>query len=273
MLNVKSLGDLLPKPFAGPVKVSTTYSYALLEQISSNDSSLRSIHLNSKSLTDANIKSLCEALIRNRSVEELHLCNNKATDVSARHIGHMLKFNKTLRKVYLNGNNIGPKVSCFMLCMIELSGVSTHSFSYLSIISDTLFCALQGAAALASALAANTSIVVLSLKGNHIGVEGAGAFAASLCHNRSLVSLNITDNDIPRDHSITDVIYKMLRSNEQYPENKSLVIGLGEELNTLISNMTTECAEEVVLQAEEALRTAMICRRRGDVVGAAEAEG
>ena len=111
MLNVKSLGNLIPKPFAGPVNVSTTYSNALLEQISRNDPSLHSINLNSKNLIDANIKSLCEALTRNRSVEELHLCNNKATDVSARYIGHMLKFNNNLKEVYLNGNNIGPKVN------------------------------------------------------------------------------------------------------------------------------------------------------------------
>jgi hypothetical protein len=69
------------------------------------------------------------------------------------------------------------------------------------------------------------------------------------------------------------MIYKMLRSNEQYPENRSLVVGLGEELTSLISNMSADMAEELVLQAEEALKTAMVCRRKGDIVGAAEAEG
>ena len=69
------------------------------------------------------------------------------------------------------------------------------------------------------------------------------------------------------------MIHKMIRSNKQYPENQSLVVGIGGELASLISTMSTDMAEELVLQAEEALKVAMICRRKGDAVGAAEAEG
>lgn len=132
---------------------------------------------------------------------------------------------------------------------------------------------VQGAAALASALAANTALTTLNLRNNQIGVEGAGALAASLCHNRTIIVLSLSNNSIPKHHSILKMIYKMLRSNEQYPENRSLVVGLGEELAALISKMSADMAEDLVLQAEEALRTAMVCRRKGDVIGAAEAEG
>ena len=97
--------------------------------------------------------------------------------------------------------------------------------------------------------------------------------AASLCHNRTITKLSISKNSIPKNHSILNMIHKMIKSNEQYPENRSLVAGLGEELTLLISNMSTDVAEELVLQAEDALKTAMICRRNGDIVGAAEAEG
>ena len=113
----------------------------------------------------------------------------------------------------------------------------------------------------------------LSIQGNQIGVEGAGALAASLCNNHSVTSLYFEQNNIPKHHSIHGVICKMLRSNGQYPENRSLVLGVGEELNSLISNMPSDMAENLVLQAEKALRTAMDCRRMGDVVGSAEAEG
>lgn len=132
---------------------------------------------------------------------------------------------------------------------------------------------LQGAATLASALAANTTLTTLNLKYNHIGIEGAGAFAASLCHNQSITSLSISHNSIPKHHSIISVIHKMLYTNQQYPENKSLVVGLGEELSSLIAGMDVDMAEEVIREAEEALNKAMRCRRMGDTVGAAEAEG
>jgi len=69
------------------------------------------------------------------------------------------------------------------------------------------------------------------------------------------------------------MIHKMLRSNEKYPENRNLIAGLGDDLTSLISNMSIDMAEELILQAEEVLKTAMLCKTNGDLVGAAEAEG
>lgn len=116
-------------------------------------------------------------------------------------------------------------------------------------------------------------MVALGLGDNHIGVEGAGAFAAALRHNHTLSSLDIKNNDIPRHSSIRGLLHKMLEFNAADPGDESLVTGLQDELGSLISNLPPDIAEEIVLQAEEALKMAMLCRKRGDVVGAAEAEG
>jgi hypothetical protein len=121
ILNFKSLGELLPKPFGG--EVSSTFSHALLEQISSNESTLTAIHLNSKGITNSQVKALCEALICNRFVVEMHLSNNKIGDDGMKCIGHMLKFNRCLREIYLDGNQIGPKVSI----VVAYSMRSMHS--------------------------------------------------------------------------------------------------------------------------------------------------
>lgn len=61
-------------------------------------------------MTDDQIKCLCEALIRNRIVENLDLSNNKITDAGAGHLGYMLKFNTGLKEICLDRNEIGPKV-------------------------------------------------------------------------------------------------------------------------------------------------------------------
>jgi len=183
---------------------------------------------------------LCEGLIRNKVVTEVWLPSNQITDVGAGYIAHMLKFNRSIKELFLGENEIGPK----------------------------------GAAALASALArGNSTLVALGLGDNHIGVEGAGAFAAALRHNHTLSSLDIKNNGIPRYSSIRGLLHKMLEFNAADPGDESLVVGLQEELTSLISSLPPDVAEDVVMQAEEALKMAMLCRNRGDVVGAAEAEG
>lgn len=118
--NLKSLGDLLPKPFAGNEVSPSTCSQALLEQIRSNEPWLTVIRLNSKSLSDVQVKSLCEALICNRVVEEVHLSNNRICDDGATSIGHMLKFNRYLKEINLDGNLIGPKVSSCYSCAANI---------------------------------------------------------------------------------------------------------------------------------------------------------
>ena len=65
----------------------------------------------------------------------------------------------------------------------------------------------------------------------------------------------------------------MLEFNASDPGDESLVLGLQDELAKLVSSLPPDVAEAVVMQAEEALKQAMTCRRRGDKVGAAEAEG
>jgi hypothetical protein len=65
----------------------------------------------------------------------------------------------------------------------------------------------------------------------------------------------------------------MLEFNASDPGDESLVLGLQEELSSLIAKLPEDSAQDVVVKAEEALKTAMICRRKGDISGAAEAEG
>eukprot|EP00804_Cyclotella_cryptica_P020235 CCRYP_010921-RB/>CCRYP_010921-RB protein AED:0.15 eAED:0.15 QI:616/1/1/1/1/1/2/1210/542 len=238
---LQSLGEFLTGAFADDEELSGSYfSQDLLDQISANDPSIKGIWLQAKGLNDTHVKQLCEGLIRNKVVTEVWLPSNQITDVGAGYIAHMLKFNRSIKELFLGENEIGPK----------------------------------GAAALASALArGNSTLVALGLGDNHIGVEGAGAFAAALRHNHTLSSLDIKNNGIPRYSSIRGLLHKMLEFNAADPGDESLVVGLQEELTSLISNLPPDVAEDVVLQAEEALKMAMLCRKRGDVVGAAEAEG
>lgn len=236
-----SLGEFLTSAFADDEESSGSYfSQDLLDQLSNSNPHLKGVWLQAKNLNDAHIKQLSEALIRNKVVTEVWIPSNQITDIGAAHIAHMLKFNKGIKELFLGQNDIGPK----------------------------------GAAALASALArGNTTLVALGLGDNHIGVEGAGAFAAALRHNHSLHTLDVKNNGIPKKSSIRGLLNKMLEFNASDPGDESLVLGLQEELSTLVGSLPPDIAESVVLQAEEALKMAMLCRKRGDKIGAAEAEG
>jgi len=236
-----SLGEFLTGAFADDEEASGSYfSNDLLDQLSISNPHLKGVWLQAKSLNDTHVKQLCEALVRNKVVTEVWLPSNQITDVGAGYIAHMLKFNKTIKELFLGENNIGPK----------------------------------GASSLASALArGNTTLIALGLGDNHIGVEGAGAFAAALRHNHTLHTLDIKKNGIPKKSSIRALLTKMLEFNASDPGDESLVLGLQEELANLVSSLPPDMAENVVMQAEEALKTAMLCRKQGDKVGAAEAEG
>ena len=236
-----SLGEFLTGAFADDEEASGSYfSNDLLDQLSISNPHLKGVWLQAKNLNDGHVKQLCEALVRNKVVTEVWLPSNQITDVGAGYIAHMLKFNKSIKELFLGGNDIGPK----------------------------------GAAALASALArGNTTLIALGLGDNHIGVEGAGAFAAALRHNHSLHTLDIKKNGIPKKSSIRALLSKMLEFNASDPGDESLVLGLQEELANLVASLPPDMAESVVLKAEEALKNAMLCRKRGDKIGAAEAEG
>eukprot|EP00569_Conticribra_weissflogii_P005387 CAMPEP_0171337380 /NCGR_PEP_ID=MMETSP0878-20121228/6655_1 /TAXON_ID=67004 /ORGANISM="Thalassiosira weissflogii, Strain CCMP1336" /LENGTH=737 /DNA_ID=CAMNT_0011838999 /DNA_START=226 /DNA_END=2439 /DNA_ORIENTATION=- len=238
---LNSIGEFLNSAFADDEETSGSYfSQDLLEQLGKNDPTIKGVWLQSKGLNDHHIQQLCEPLIRNKVVTEVWLPSNNITDVGAAHLAHMLKFNKSIKELFLGENRIGPK----------------------------------GAAALAVALArGNNTLVALGLGDNQIGVEGAGAFAAALRHNHSLHTLDIKGNGIPRNSSIRGLLHKMLEFNSSDPGDESLVIGLQEELAALVSSLPPDVAEDVVLQAEHALKTAILCRKRGDKIGAAEAEG
>mmetsp|Transcript_10738 Transcript_10738/g.23810 ORF Transcript_10738/g.23810 Transcript_10738/m.23810 type:complete len:661 (+) Transcript_10738:200-2182(+) len=238
---LNSLGEFLTSAFADDEESSGSYfSQDLLDQLSNSNPYLKGVWLQAKNLNDSHVQQLCDALVRNKVVTEVWLPSNQITDVGAGYIAHMLKFNHCIKELFLGENDIGPK----------------------------------GAAALASALArGNTTLVALGLGDNHIGVEGAGAFAAALRHNHSLHTLDIKKNGIPKKSSIRALLNKMLEFNASDPGDESLVLGLQEELANLVSSLPPDMAETVVLQAEEALKMAMLCRKRGDKIGAAEAEG
>lgn len=236
-----SIGEFLTGAFADDEETSGSYfSQDLLDQLAASNPYLRGVWLQAKNLNDTHVQRLCDALIRNKVVTEVWLPSNHITDVGVGYIAHMLKFNRHIKELFLGENNIGPR----------------------------------GAAALASALAkGNTTLVALGLGDNHIGVEGAGAFAAALRHNHSLHTLDVKNNGIPRQSSIRGLLNKMLEFNVSDPGDESLVYGLQEELVKLVTSLPPDMAERVVVQAEEALKLAMLCRRRGDKVGAADAEG
>ena len=236
-----SVGDFLTSAFADDEETSASiFSNELMEQLSENDPTITGIWLQSKNLKDGDVKVLCDNLVRNRMVTEVWLPGNFITDEGAMSIAHMLKFNKSIKELFLGQNDIGPK----------------------------------GAAALAAALArGNTTLVALGLGDNHVGVEGAGAFAAALRHNNVLRTLDLKRNNIPKSSSVRALVSKMLEFNATDPGDESLVMGLQEELVSLIQNLPDDVANEVVEKAEDALKLAMVCRRRGDVAGAAEAEG
>lgn len=238
---LNSLGEFLTGAFADDEEASGSYfSQDLLDQLSASNPYLKGVWLQAKNLNDNHIQQLCDALIRNKVVTEVWLPSNQITDVGAGYLAHMLKFNHGIKELFLGENDIGPK----------------------------------GAAALAGALArGNTTLVALGLGNNHIGVEGAGAFAAALRHNHSLHTLDIKKNGISKKSSIRALLNKMLDFNASDPGDESLVLGLQEELANLVGSLPPDMAESVVLQAEEALKMAMLCRKRGDKIGAAEAEG
>jgi Ran GTPase-activating protein (RanGAP) involved in mRNA processing and transport len=111
---------------------------------------------------DAEVVTLCRAVLASSTIVELDLSYSHITDAGAMSIAELLRRNATLQHVNLSFNAIGP----------------------------------AGAKALADALVLNLTVVSFSLRGNAIGDAGGLEIARMLRGNNALVVLDLGQCDL-----------------------------------------------------------------------------
>ena len=147
------------------------------------------VTLSSNGIGDAGVSALAKALVVNSTIRHLDLMHNGIGARGAGELAEALSHNTTLTSLALSGNRIGPEGAGRLgeylkstLCAIALLEVAQNSLG------------AAGAAKLAAAVAANTSVTNLDLYGNSIGPEGASKLAESLKSNSTITQLNLADN-------------------------------------------------------------------------------
>ena len=152
------------------------------------------VTLSSNGIGDAGVSAIAKALVVNSTIRHLDLMHNGIGAHGAGELAAALSHNATLTSLALSGNRIGPEGAGRLgeylkstPCAISLLEVAQNSLG------------AGGAAKLAAAVAANTSVTNLDLYGNSIGPEGASKLAESLKSNSTITQLNLADNLIRAD--------------------------------------------------------------------------
>ncbi|XP_076392049.1 uncharacterized protein LOC100877744 isoform X2 [Megachile rotundata] len=122
------------------------------------------------------IRPLCEALMKNHSVETVDLTGNWLSEDACYHLNDLLRTNNVITTLLLAGCQIGPK----------------------------------GAAKLYDGLTRNVTLTTLDLSNCNIGSEGLDHIASAMSNNESIHNLSLNNNHL--DESCADTLQKLLSS-------------------------------------------------------------
>ncbi len=138
-------------------------------------------------LNPGDAAALCECLARTATrLEKLNLsCNNLSSGGGAAQLGSLLSISRTLTHVNVTQNTLNGKDVAAIA-----SGLAANSSLRVLVMSG---CSVTraGAAALARAVATHASLELLDVTNNKVGDKGARAFAAALRTNASLRVLRL----------------------------------------------------------------------------------
>lgn len=172
---------------------------ALAEMLRHNQH-LRMLDLVNTQLGDDGLSAILGALIEaNQSLERLYLGGNQIGPKHATLLAKLIRVHPRLSALFLNVNRLGDQGAV----MIAQAIAERDQLRELGLSSNGI--GDRGAVALAEALTGNQSLILLELgyspstrvlaeKGNQIGDQGAAALAVMLVENRSLVRLNLARN-------------------------------------------------------------------------------
>jgi len=158
----------------------------VVQRLGKNDTRLKEVNLNNKSIGDEGAKALANALRTNSTVTVLNLGDNSIGDEGAKALSNALLTNSTLTELDLSDSSIED----------------------------------EGAKALADVLLTNSTLTELNLSTNCIGAEGAKALANALLTNSTLTELNLGANCI--DEEICQAIKKALSEDERKKRRQTL---------------------------------------------------
>lgn len=174
-------------------------AFAIADMLRHNQH-LRTLDLVNTQLDDDGLSAILGALIEaNQSLERLYLGGNQIGPKHATLLGELIRVHPRLSALFLNVNRLGDEGAC----LIAQALAERDQLRELGLNSNGI--GDRGVAALAEALTGNQSLVLLELgyspstrvlaeKGNQIGDQGAAALAVMLVENRSLVRLNLARN-------------------------------------------------------------------------------
>jgi hypothetical protein len=172
----------------------------MLEKLQKNDTTLTSLTIYDKEICVDGLKRLGFVLRINSHLKRLSIYKETsfgiegvtAGDEGAAALGEALKCNTTLTELEFWNTEI-TNAGATALGV----GLQHNRFTALTkLILYNNFIRDQGAMALALALQHNTTLTLLNLGANNIGVDGASALGVALQHNTTLTSLNLERNNI-----------------------------------------------------------------------------
>lgn len=190
-----------------------------------NNSTMKRLVLKYNGIGNVGASALGDMLRINASLVDLNLRGNQIGNDGVIAVAVGLRRNTALKKLYLGKNNIGDNGICELA-----SSVSRHQHSLCSLkildLQDNPKISNVGAAALASALVANTTLQILNITGCHmIGTRGIEALTLSLEYsNDTLRSLNVMNSSGSTTASLLiqnlNRILELNKIGGHYPWNK-----------------------------------------------------
>lgn len=140
---------------------------ALANVLALGDSSIRVLDLEGCGVGHDGVVALSNALAQDTSLSELTLSNNLVCDEGAAALADMLTQNSSLETLLLGNSEVGLRGA---LSLAQSCSKGTWSLKVLDLASCYIM--TEGVAAMANALAQDTSMLSLSLSGNLIGEVG-----------------------------------------------------------------------------------------------------
>ncbi|KAJ1454524.1 hypothetical protein M885DRAFT_521808 [Pelagophyceae sp. CCMP2097] len=147
-------------------------------------------------------RALAKALWDNMSLTSLDLSRNGLSDFAGAQLGRMLKRNCGLRQLELNENHLGPR-TCRALgdslrtnATLQALHLESNPLLQPAPAASARLPQHDGLAQLASALAVNTSLTLLSLWRCDLGMQSGNDLATALKQNASMTNLDVGNNAI-----------------------------------------------------------------------------
>jgi Ran GTPase-activating protein (RanGAP) involved in mRNA processing and transport len=207
--SLKAISDVLP--FLENVNVISFANTELTDddvKLLGEGLSKASVHvlkLNNNKISNDGCATLATLLSGNRNLEELDVSGNAISDAGVSALSALFSAKNPLRSLKIESNRIGDKGISDLAAALRSASVPTLKFSK-NDIGDA------GAAAVASLLKNNSSILHLDLSSNSITDAGVAVLCEVLKTNTSVLTVDLSRNQLTP--AAVESIHSLLKANK-----------------------------------------------------------